>query len=71
MKKTLRWLGTALAIFGVLFLLGDGAAQMMNMGASVNFGDESEFEFILVRFWQMGVALLIPGSLLWFATKRN
>lgn len=71
MKKALHWLGIALAVFGVLFLLGDGAAQIMNMGASVNFGDASEFEFILVRFWQMGLALLIPGSILWFATKQS
>jgi hypothetical protein len=71
MKKALHWAGTALAVFGIIFLLGDGAAQIMDMGASVNFGDASEFEFVLVRFWQMGLGLLIPGGILWFATKQS
>ncbi len=70
MKKALRWLGGLLAVFGILFLLGDGVAQLMDMGANINLGDASKFEFILVRFWQVGLGLLIPGSILWFATKK-
>ncbi len=71
MKKALSRLGAALAIFGIVFLLGDGAAQVMDMGASINFGDASEFEFILVRFWQIGLGLLVPGGILWMTMKQK
>ena len=53
-----------LVVIGVFFV----AAQFMGMwlGAEpkINFGDARKFQFILVPFWQLGVAMLAGALVL-------
>lgn len=39
------------------------------MPPTINFGDSSKFEFILVSFWQIGVALLIASLVIKYLAK--
>ncbi len=60
-----------LVAIGVFFV----AAQVMGMwlGAEpkINFGDSSKFEFILVPFWQLGIAMLAGAGVLKFIQRRR
>ena len=41
------------------------------MPPTVNFGDSSKFEFILVSFWQIGIALLIASLIIKYLAKKK
>jgi hypothetical protein len=44
------------------------------LGASYNFGDPTQFQFILVPFWQIGLAIAAIGAaslLVWWRLKRG
>ncbi|HKL77559.1 MAG TPA: hypothetical protein VJ985_04230 [Gammaproteobacteria bacterium] len=57
-----RWgAGLALAL-GVFFLACQGMGALLGAQPSINFGDPSQFEFILVPFWQIGLGLAVPGT---------
>jgi hypothetical protein len=45
----------------------------MVLGAqpAINFGDSTKFEFILYPFWQIGLALLVPGLLILMVGGRR
>ena len=36
---------------------------------SINFGNPKKFEFILVPFWQLGLAALAGSFILWLAKR--
>jgi hypothetical protein len=69
--RAARWgagLTLALAAF---FLACQGMGALLGAAPSINFGDPKQFEFILVPFWQIGLALLAPGAAVWaFARPR-
>ena len=43
---------------GIFFLLAQGMGLWLGAQPSINFGDARKFEFILVPFWQLGLAAL-------------
>jgi hypothetical protein len=43
----------------------------MGLGASYNFGDPTQFQFILVPFWQIGLAIAAIGGVCLFAWGRG
>ena len=60
-----RWgAGLTLAI-AAFFLASQGLGTLLGSQPSINFGDPTRFEFILVPFWEIGLALLLPGALAW------
>lgn len=65
MRRTLLWVGTCLLGVGAMLTVVDAGLRLMGLGASYNFGDPAKFEFVLVPFWQIGLALvLLAGALL-------
>jgi len=65
------WLSRAAMAFGIFFLIAQVMGLILGANPSINFGDPREFEFILVAFWQIGLAILIPGWVIWSLTSNN
>lgn len=59
------WLARGAMAFGIFFLACQVAGYLLGAGPSINFGDPKKFEFILVAFWKIGLAMLIPGWIIW------
>ena len=66
--KLAAWL---LVILGIFFLASQLAGMMLGATPSINFGDSTKFEFDLKPFWQVGLALLIPGALIAMIPRRR
>ncbi|VAW64804.1 hypothetical protein MNBD_GAMMA10-1816 [hydrothermal vent metagenome] len=64
--KTLAWTRLIVFISAGFFFGAQLAGYFLNMPPTVNFGDSSKFEFILVSFWQIGAAFLFAGLVLKF-----
>lgn len=60
-QKGLVWTGRIALATAIFFLVAQFAGYFLNMPPTVNFGDSSKFEFILVSFWQIGLVLLIAS----------
>lgn len=67
-QKSIVWLGRIALSTAVFFLAAHVAGYFLNMPPTVNFGDSTKFEFILVSFWQIGVALLIASLIIKYLT---
>ncbi len=65
------WLSRGAMAFGIFFLACQLAGLLLGANPSINFGDPRQFEFILVSFWQIGLALLIPGWIIWSLASNN
>jgi len=70
-KKAITWSSRIVLIAAGFFLLAQAAGHFLNMPPTINFGDSSKFEFILVSFWQVGVGFLIAGIILKFTGGSN
>ena len=71
MQKSITWSVRIALSTAIFFLAAQVAGYFLNMPPSVNFGDSSKFEFILVSFWQIGVALLIVSLVIKYLAKIN
>ncbi|WP_038036485.1 hypothetical protein [Thermopetrobacter sp. TC1] len=63
-----RWTSAVTLAIGIFFLAAQGMGLLLGASPSINFGDASKFEFILVAFWKLGLAsigawLIIQGLL--------
>ena len=63
-----RWTSAVTLVIGIFFLAAQGMGLLLGASPSINFGDASKFEFILVAFWKLGLAsigawLIIQGLL--------
>jgi len=67
MQKAVAWSGRIVFGVSIFFIAAQLAGYFLNMPPTVNFGDSSKFEFILVSFWQIGVAFLVAGLVIKFA----
>jgi hypothetical protein len=65
------WGGGLTMAFGIFFLACQILGALLGAQPSINFGDPSEFEFILVPFWQIGLAFLIPGLIVWRLARSH
>lgn len=70
-RKSVLWSGRIVLAAAGFFLAAQFAGYVLSMPPAVNFGDASKFEFILVSFWQIGLALLIVGLVIRFAGKAR
>lgn len=59
MRRTLLWLGVALYGFGVALILANVVMSYRGQSTSYNFGDPTRFQFFLVPFWQLGLAIAV------------
>ncbi len=70
MGRVLIWLGGVFLAAGLLLIAANVVLHFVGLSASYNFGDPSQFEFILVPFWQIGVALIALGAVSLLAGRR-
>ena len=63
--KPSLWAARGAMAFGIFFLACQVAGYLLGAGPSINFGDPRKFEFILVAFWVIGLAMLIPAWIVW------
>jgi len=67
-----RFAGWLLAGLGVFFLACQVAGMWLGATPSINFGDSAKFEFDLKPFWEIGLAMLVPGALIgWLAGRQR
>lgn len=71
MQKSITWSVRIALSTAIFFLVAQVAGYFLNMPPTINFGDSSKFEFILVSFWQVGVALLIASLVIKYLAKMN
>jgi len=70
-KKGIVWSFRIALTTAIFFLAAQLAGYLLSMPPTVNFGDSSKFEFILVSFWQIGSALLLVSLVINFLSKRK
>ncbi len=70
MRRVLIWLGGLFLAAGLVLIAANVVMHFMGLSASYNFGDPNQFEFILVPFWQIGVALIALGAVSVLAGMR-
>jgi hypothetical protein len=71
MRRTLVWVGTSLSGIGVAVIIASAVMRYMGYEPSYNFGDPAKFEFLLVPFWQMGLAIGVVGALCLLVSRRT
>ena len=74
MRRTLLGLGATLCVIGAALIVASIASGYMGLSASYNFGDPAKFQFVLVPFWQIGLAIAALGGaslLAWLWLKRR
>jgi hypothetical protein len=62
-QRLVLWIGVLCCSLGVALVAANLVLDFLGMSASYNFGDPTKLEFILVPFWQIGLALLAAGGL--------
>lgn len=70
MRDLLFWLSRGSLAIGLLLIAANVVLNFMGLSASYNIGDPSKFEFRLISFWHIGLALLVGGALLGLFTRR-
>jgi hypothetical protein len=70
MRKLFSWLGVAGLAAGLLLIAANVIMHFMGVSASYNIGDPSKFEFRLISFWHIGLALACIGLLLGLVSRR-
>jgi len=63
-NSAITWTVRIAFISAGFFLAAQAAGVYLSMAPTVNFGDSSKFEFILVSFWQIGLAFLIAAVIM-------
>ena len=67
MQKAITWSGRIVLTVAIFFISAQLAGYFLSMPPTINFGDSSKFEFILVSFWQIGVGFAIAAGIIKFA----
>jgi hypothetical protein len=62
MRRSLLWAGSFLCCIGAAVIIVSGVLGYFGLGTSYNFGDPQKFEFVLVPFWQIGLAIAALGG---------
>jgi hypothetical protein len=70
MGRLLIWLGGIFLVGGFLLIAANVVMHFMGLSASYNLGDPSQFKFILISFWHIGIALVCIGALSMLVGRR-
>jgi membrane protein implicated in regulation of membrane protease activity len=62
MRTIVFWIGGVLCCIGLAIIATSGVMTYMGVSASYNFGDPTKFQFMLVPFWQIGLAIVVAGG---------
>jgi hypothetical protein len=63
MRRVLFWTGWVLCALGAAVVVASLIMKGFGVDASYNFGDPAKFQFVLVPFWQIGLAIAVLGGL--------
>jgi hypothetical protein len=69
MRRALLWIGLLVCGGGIALAAAGAVLGYMGMDASYNLGDPTKLEFILVPFWQIGLAIAVIGGILALASR--
>lgn len=69
MQTAVTWTARIVLSVSIFFIAAQGIGYFLSMPPTINFGDSSKFEFILVSFWQIGVGFLIASLVIKFLGK--
>jgi len=67
----ISWSAKIVLTTSILFFLAQMAGYFLNMPPTINFGDSSKFEFILISFWKIGLVFLLAGIVLRYISNIN
>jgi hypothetical protein len=70
MRKALLWFGALLSGIGIAVVVASAVMNHRGLNASFNLGDPSKFEFVLIPFWQVGLAIAGAGVACLLASRR-
>jgi hypothetical protein len=70
MRRALLWLGFLLCGIGVVVVVASAVMSYVGMNPSYNLGDPTRFEFVLIPFWQVGLAIAALGGVCLLAFRR-
>jgi hypothetical protein len=70
MKRGLLWMGGLLCGIGAALMVASVVMTYIGLSTSYNFGDPAKFQFVLVPFWQIGLALAAVGAVVFAAARR-
>jgi len=70
-SKAIVWSARIVFSIAIFFMAAQIAGHFLSMPPTINFGDSSKFEFILVSFWQIGVAFLVSALIIKFVGASN
>ena len=62
MRRSLLWGGSILCCIGAAVIVVSGVLSYFGLGTSYNLGNPEKFEFVLVPFWQIGLAIAALGA---------
>jgi hypothetical protein len=65
LHRGVGWAGAVSLLLGAFFLLSQFAGMWLGATPFINLGDSRQYQFVLVPFWQVGLALLVSGTILW------
>ena len=64
-------MGKILIGLAAFYFACEAAGWYLSAAPSLNLGDEDKFEFILIRFWKLGLASLVIGLVYMLAARRS
>ncbi len=70
-NKALTWSLRFIYLTAGFFIIAQVMGIILSMPPTINFGDASKFEFILVSFWQVGLAFLVVALILKFLGRNK
>jgi hypothetical protein len=65
LHRGVAWASALSLLLGAFFLLSQFIGMWLGATPAINLGDSRQYQFILVPFWQVGLALLVLGAIIW------
>jgi amino acid transporter len=69
MQRTAFWIGTIFCVIGLALVLASIVMNYFGLEASYNFGDPAKYQFFLVPFWQIGLAITAIGCVFLLSSR--
>ena len=70
MRRSLLWAGSILACIGAVVIVVSAVLGYFGLSTSYNLGNPEKFEFVLVPFWQIGLAIIALGGAVLLIGRR-
>lgn len=71
MQTAVTWTARIVLSVSIFFIVAQAMGYLLSMPPTINFGDSSKFEFVLVSFWQIGVGFLVASLIIKFLGRQK